>query len=259
MPHRALASTLWIVGLAAAGCADPEHAPPRDGVVLLVLDTLRADRVGAYGHSRDTSPRIDALADAGVVFDQAISFAPWTLPSMIALLSARLPSAQVYRQNRLRVSAVAALRKAGVRTAAFTEGGFASARFGLDLGFEEYHETAGKVARVGPDAGSDADDEPGGIGATFDAAIDWIRARSGERFFLLVHTYETHVPYHRRFFATGVDPGELPGASFDIDVLRRVRLGDVELGPAELAYLSALYDGSVRVADGHVGMLVDAL
>lgn len=262
----AAAACAWLAGVAASGpVACGAGAPRPTGVVLVVFDTLRADRLSAYGNPRETSPVFDALAERGVLFEQAVSVAPWTLPSMIGLLSARFPSARVYEGERLTVSAVEALRAAGVDTAAFTEGGFASARFGFDRGFDVYEEREGAVALGDPGTGADGPGggarPRGGIGATFEAAAAWLEARPADAgpFFLLVHTYEPHTPYQRLFFTAGLGSGRLESASLELSEQMRIRRGEIALGPEELAYLAALYDGGVRVADGWLGKLLEAL
>lgn len=130
---------------AASGCAGASPRPA--GAVLIVLDTLRADRLSAYGNPRPTTPHLDALAARGVLFEQVVSYTAWTLPSMAAMLSARYPTAAVY-DGQLRASLVETLRAAGFETAALTEGGFLSRFFGMDLGFGFFHEGEGPVKLV---------------------------------------------------------------------------------------------------------------
>ena len=89
---------------------------------------MRADGLSRYGNPRPTSPAIDGLAERGVLFEQAISNAPWTLPSFIGLLSGSYASRRVFDRGKLVVSLVGTLRDAGWATAAFTEGGFTSRR-----------------------------------------------------------------------------------------------------------------------------------
>ena len=90
-PIRAAALSLLVA--AALGCADSGRLR---GAVLVVLDTLRADRLSAYGYPRQTSPVLDGLAARGVLFEQAISSSSWTLPAMISLLSGRYATAETF-------------------------------------------------------------------------------------------------------------------------------------------------------------------
>ena len=248
--------------LQALGYLEPEAAAADapggelQGAVLIVLDTLRADRLSISGYGRKTTPAIDALARRGVLFEQAVSGAPWTLPAMIGLVTGQRPSAAVYRGDRLQVSAVEALRRAGIRTAAFTEGGFVSAHFGFDLGFDEHHERATKV-RLVADGRTDGEASLG-IEDTFGAAMDWLDGVGGRRFFLLVHSYEPHSPYRDRRYAKGLEPGRL-GRTFEQLDSERIHLGELALTAGELDYLSALYDGGVAASDREVGRLVGHL
>src|SRR5881628_4005619 len=85
---RIIASVAGLLALVAAGsCFDP--APPRPNVILVVIDTLRADRLGCYGYPRPTSPNIDGLANQGARFEDCVSQAPWTLPSMSSMFTGR--------------------------------------------------------------------------------------------------------------------------------------------------------------------------
>jgi len=229
-----------------AGCGPGEPAP---GIVLVVLDTLRADRLGCLGGPRPASPHLDALAAEGVLFEEAVAHASWTLPSMAALLAGRLPTATVF-DGRLRESLVEQLADAGFETAAFTEGGYVSATFGLDLGFGLFREQEGEVGlfRGGGEAGK------GGIERTFAAAVAWLGQVGDRPFFLLVHTYEVHAPYRRRHFARDPPPPGL-GPTFELADVLRIRRGLLPVGPREQAWLEALYDGGVLEADRHVGEL----
>ncbi len=146
----------------------------------------------------------------------------------------------------------------GVSTAAFTEGGYFSRRFGLDRGFDEYVEEEGEVRYFAPsDAGPPGEARPeatGGIAQTFAAARDWLARIGDERFFLLIHTYEVHTPYTRLDFADGLSPGAV-GTHLTIDQLPRLKSGELSVGAGEIEYVRALYDGGVATADRHFGEL----
>ena len=230
---------------------------PLAGAVLIVLDTVRADRLSCYGHGRPTTPALDALAGRGVLFEQAFSYAPWTLPSIGALLSGTPREAFEPGALQLRRSAVSALRAAGLRTAAFTEGGFFSRHFGLDLGFEVFHEEEGAV-RLQTGGALAVGEGGGGIERTFAQASAWLREHADERFFLVVHTYEAHAPYTRTTFVEGMERGALP-ETIGPDLYAAIESGAIPVGPVELEYLAAMYDGGIRECDQHVGRLLDLL
>jgi arylsulfatase A-like enzyme len=257
LPRAAYARAVLLLGALASVPLACSHPSERElsGVVLVVIDTLRADRLGAYGNERRTSPVFDRLARRGVLFEQAISPSPWTLPSMIGLLTGSFPSEESFQNERLVGSVIEVLQRAGVRTAGFTEAGFASAHFGLSRGFETYHERPGKVA-LDRDSGVERD-AAGSISLTFADAEQFLRELRDERFFLWIHTYEPHTPYLRGMYIRDLDPGAFE-ESF-MATLRRAQRGEVELTDTERSYVAALYDGGVRVSDAHVGRLLRVL
>ncbi len=233
---------LALAGLLALACrAEP---PPVRGVVLVVLDTLRADRLGCYGYARrPTSPRLDALAREAVLFENAISHAPWTVASVASILSG-FPDTRAF-DGELQRSLVEDLTAAGVRTAAFTEGGYFTADFGFDRGFGEFHEEHSLYG--------------GTIERTVDAALAWLGEHGAkEPFFLLVHSYEAHMPYLHTGFAAGLAPARF-GEQFTQEAHEAVTSGELTLTPAELERLEALYDGGVQACDREVGRLLDEL
>ena len=211
--------------------------------MLLCIDTLRADHLGSYGYSRETSPAIDALAAESVVFERAIAQSSTTLWSHRALFQSRIAS----RTSADAPVLAEALRAAGLRTAAFTGGGYVSAEFGFGRGFERY------------------DEDRGGLAVSLPKAEAWLRERAGEPFFLFLHTYDPHLPYDPAppFDAMFGDPYDGPvTGSRSRSLLReqrgldRVARGAVPtLTAQDQARLVALYDGGIRYTDEWVGEL----
>jgi arylsulfatase A-like enzyme len=232
------------------GCAREVSLPRPQSVILLDIDTLRADHLGCYGYHLPTSPNIDALAAESVRFEWAFSQAPYTPPSQGSILSGLYPSAHglVVPGDRLHdeVTTLAeALAAAGFTTAGFVDGGHMSAEFGIGQGFQLYDNRGRQgVAGLGP------------------LAVDWLREHAGERFLLLVHTYDVHTPYdppepYRSEFLRGLDPPS-PGFRASAGQMRAIRLsiyrGKQEvLPPNDLAFARALYDGGIRYVDDWVG------
>lgn len=220
---------------------DPGQRP---NVLFLSLDTLRADRLGCYGYERDTSPRLDELAARGVLFSDTMSAAPTTLPSHVTLFSSLYPSQhEVWFRQRMSAEVLTVaevLRAAGYQTAARTEGGFVHPAFGLAQGFDRFE--AGKWD----------------ISETVSDAMGWLDETRG-RFFLFVHSYQSHLPYgpparHRERFVRPYD-GNLPEfvPSGWTQHMTPGRLED------DRRYLSDLYDAEVAYADEQVGRLLDHL
>lgn len=238
--------------LFAASC--PVAAAPCDhcSLVLIGLDDVRADRVGAPG---SRTPRLDAFFAGGAVFTQAVSQAPWTLPSFMSVMTGRHPSRHgvinKYADASVDPPVPAALKAAspetqtlaevlrsrGWRTAAFTGGAGLTGAAGFAAGFEVYSDSS-------PFAG---------FAATAPQALDWLKTlRPGERFFLFVHGYDSH-PFHS---------GRSPAAA---DVrFRRRRREQLEgraaaSGPEEKAETSSLYDAAIGGMDARLAPLLDAL
>lgn len=222
------------------------------GAIVILLDTVRADHLSCYGYERKTTPHLDALAEKGVLFEQVVSFCPWTLPSVANLLSGCQPVNNVFNQT-LKVSVVESIAAAGYRTAAFTEGAYVSAHYGFDRGFGTFHEEEG---RKRPEDAKPWDPRHSGvIEKTFGVAKEWLTENGDEKFFVLIHTYEPHIPYTRRTFADGLDSGRL-GEAFGIDEIDALQKGELVLDDGELEYVKALYDGGLLESDRHVGELL---
>lgn len=239
--HRLKLHAVVLVALLAVP-ALAVAAEPLQGAILIVFDTMRADRLSIYGAERDTTPNLRRLAEQGVVFDAAVTTAPWTLPAVGSLLSGRWVEGAFETKSerpQLAWSLVEAMGRAGIRTAAFTEGGFVSRYFGVDRGFAHFTEQASAVQVAGAPP---SDEGTGSIERTFARARGWLDRNADEgRFFLLIHTYEAHTPYTRTRFVEGLAREEKPDPEQARVVLR------------------ALYDGGLWECDRHLGRLLDFL
>jgi cytochrome c-type biogenesis protein CcmH/NrfG len=175
-------------------------APQARNLVLITIDTLRADHVGAYGYSRARTPTLDALASNGSLFERAYSAAPITLTSHATMMTGRYPPGHGARDNGVRVSEsvptlAATLRAKGFRTAAFVAAFPLDHQFGLNRGFEVYGDRLprsrdGKLMNERP------------ASQVVDEAIGWLGqpaqppAPSPQPpFFLWAHVFEPHAPY----------------------------------------------------------------
>jgi arylsulfatase A-like enzyme len=247
-----------------SGCRQ-EPPRPRNALVI-VLDTLRADALSAYGNPGQTSPAIDTLAARGVLFEQAVTNAPWTLPALVGLLSGRYPTARVYHLG-LRVSLVETLQKAGFATAAFTERGYFNPHYGLHRGFDTFVDRPSvdtiqrqEKMRRAEASGVDPKLEPlTRIEETFGAARQWLAENREGPFFLVVHTYETHTPYTRTERAESLPRGLLPQPTFSVVAAALALRQGFAGGETEITYIRALYEGGVAVADAAVGRLLESL
>ena len=220
------------------------------GAVLILLDTVRADHLSCYGYGRETSPALSELAGKGSLFEKAVSFSPWTLPSVVNILSGCHPGPSSF-EKRLKKSLVDSLQRAGFITAAFTEGGFVSRQLGMDMGFSFFIEEEGPVQLRS--AGTELNTNPkGGIENTFRLAKDWLKGHRNDHFFLLIHTYEPHVPYTRNAFTKGIERGPF-GEKFTSEDHIKIKKGTLSLNDDELQYIEALYDEGILEYDKQIG------
>jgi arylsulfatase A-like enzyme/Tfp pilus assembly protein PilF len=194
-PSRAWAVLLAATLLLSTAC---RARSARDfDLVLVTIDTVRADHVGAYGDGAAETPAIDRLAREGVRFADASAAVPLTLPSHATLLTGLLPPHHGLRDNgagRLPgdVPTLAArLGADGYRTGAFVGAFVLDRRFGLDRGFERYDD---EIDREQTEANGLAAERRGD--AVTDRALAWLaQVPPGQRFFLWVHLYDAHAPY----------------------------------------------------------------
>jgi arylsulfatase A-like enzyme len=224
--------------------------PPN--VLVIVVDTLRADHLGCYGHDRPTSPSIDGLAASGVRFEHAYSAAPWTMPAVASMLTGLPPAAHAVETLRHMLPDNATtlaerLSEHGYATAAVVSHMLVSSRYGFDQGYEVFDEREAQ--------GHDHVSTPG-VTATASALLRLLAG--GERpFFLFVHYFDPHFNYlpHAEFDFAPTSVGTLDGTQ-GIEELR-ARLD--ELTPQEFAFLTDLYDEEIRLTDDGVGVLMGQL
>ena len=216
------------------------------GIVLVSIDTLRRDHVGAYGYARPTTPRLDAVAARGLRLDDAVSTSSWTLPAHLSMLTSADPAAHGgtdmrHGYNRRVPTLPALLKDAGYATQAVTSHLYVSAVYGLDQGFDHLDFRQDRKATD-----------------VANRAIDLLDRLGDRPFFLFLHFYDPHWHYDppdeaRRLFETGYEGG-MTGLWQDFSKRR-----PEDVAPADLAHLLALYDGEIRYTDGELGRVLDHL
>jgi arylsulfatase A-like enzyme len=246
--------TFAILAMAALGCAQSEvprfERPP---IIIVDIDTLRADHLGCYGYHRSTSPNIDAFSRESALFLWAFAQAPNTPPSQASILTGLYPTShgRIGNEGKMPDSVVTlaeVLQAEGYGTGAFVDGGLMVAGFGLEQGFDVYDDSGGRLRAIGP------------------KAARWIRHRLAspevrdDPFLLLIHSFDTHSPYevtpepHRSAFLAEVttprdefrhSPSTVMGAVWKA----RWEHPPPSLSADELAYAVALYDGGIRHVD----------
>ena len=243
--------TLALTSALGCGRARSEHAPKL--AILISIDTLRADHLGCYGYDRPTSPNLDAFARDAVVFENARSTAPWTLPAHGALLTGRYPS-------RLGLSSAASLlppevptlaellRDGGWRTAAFVNSRFLSERHGFDRGFDHFEYLPETYHQIGAAA------------SLLESAAELIEMPRDRPLFVFLHIYDVHSDYRARhvYQHERVDAYDGRAAGLTPQLLA-VRNGELALPPADLAHLVDLYDAQIREIDANLGAFFERL
>jgi len=226
---RPLAGLAIALALAAvAGCRESATGPfPKAPIVLISIDTLRADRLPAYGYAKGRTPHLDALAREGVVFEDAISPCPLTLPAHASLMTGLWPPRHGVRDNQgftlgdgLETLA-SRFQRAGRPTGAAVSAFVLRGATGIARGFDHYDDALTVDAAIGALGAQQRD---GAVAV--ESLLGWIAERRETPFFAFLHLYEPHTPY---------DP------------------------PAAHRQLAHPYDGEVAYADELVGRLLDGL
>jgi len=257
---------LAVLALSCRGGAPPPRPSPtptlRTGnglsVLLITIDTLRADHLGVYGYRRPTSPHIDALARRGTVFDRAFTFWPKTRGSFVMMMTGRRPSQNGYSKTHqvlldFNPTLAAVLAQAGYRTAAVLDNPNLAAQHGYARGFDSYRETWEEKALA---------TETDRAHAITQGGIDYLRAARPEQpFFLWLHYVNPHAPYtppppFDRAFADPTPSGPILRAvsGFHGGVKKEWAVPGKGLG-----YYVAQYDGEIASVDEEVGRVLDAL
>ncbi len=261
--------------IALARAPEPPAGAPN--VLLIVMDTVRADRLGAYGYARPTTPFLDELARQGVLFERAVANSSWSLPSHVTLMTGRLPGehggATIGHSFDGRFPTLArVLASRGYATGAFVaNAGYASCARGLGDGFQRYEDSfapasqimdrvyAAKLnkylfSRVGR---FDPPREWNSARTLSHTLLEWVDARGHRPFFAFLNLMETHYPYappeeFAARFADGVEPVRLEQWS-------PMRNGDHPIDPVLLKRASDLYDASLASLDDQLRELFTEL
>jgi choline-sulfatase len=203
-------------------------------LLLVSLDTVRADHLSSYGSTTGRTPHLDALAASGLRFEQATTVAPLTLPAHSSLMTGTFPGWHAVRDNGGfyldddQITLAEALKETGFRTGGFVGAFVLDRRWGIGQGFDEYFDDFDLDKYVNASS-MDMIQRPGS--AVVDRALEWLRSDTNRRFFAWVHLYDAHTPY---------EAPEAFRASF----------------PSTLV---GNYDAEIASVDAQVGRLLDAL
>lgn len=236
-----------------------EHKSDFPNIVLILIDTLRADRVGFAGYPQEITPNLDAMAKRGVIFERAISTAPWTEPATAAIFTGMLPSQTGVGFPNVTLPSSAKtlaeyLQEIGYSTAGFSGNPLISAKFNFDKGFALFNERC-----VDHFQWRSAE-------CLTDEAIGWFKKSRRRPFFLYVHYIDPHArydappPYHDRFSYGYTGDNESVKRGDIIPFEMRIKRGQkVELSQRDADYLEKLYLGEVAYVDDQIGKLVESL
>jgi len=208
--------------------------PRARNLLLVSIDTLRADHLGSYGYAAAQTPRLDALARSGLRFARATTVVPLTLPAHASLLTGTFPAWHGVRDNggfyvgEDQTTLAETLRDKGYRTGGFVSSFVLDGRWGIAQGFDTYFDDF-DLEKFGGQAGMDVIQRKGS--ETVDQAVSWLGADRDRPFFAWVHLYDPHTPYEAAEPYRSRFPATLNGA----------------------------YDAEIAVADAQVGRLLDAL
>jgi nicotinamide-nucleotide amidase len=276
--RRWLAVSAVVVAGLFAGCGRAAEAPARPNVLVWLVDTLRADHLGCYGYERPTSPHLDALAETGVLFEEAHVHTNWTQPSVASLMTGRypLPYSEDFRSTVPEAYTLAAewFGQHGYVTTGLTVTVATGARYGFAQGYDTYEELDLLLdGRARKERSAPVYDGEGLV----KAALAWLDARADGRlpggrgrtarggtgderpFWMFLHSVDPHAPYRSHegqpSFAGAYD-GPADGSVAAIVAAQR---DGYEYTSADRQHLIDLYDDDVRYSDACLGELLDGL
>ncbi len=241
------------MSIVLGGCSSTVPEPPN--VVLISIDTLRSDHLGAYGYERPTSPVIDDFGSGGVLFEQAVANSPWTLPSHGSMLTGLFPRTHGLKGFDTQLAEMTPtlatlLSDAGYATLGLVNAPNLARRHGFERGFDRYVMfppiTKGRQTRC--------------VNRQIDRAIEWIDGRGSEPFFIFLHNYDVHSAYDPsdeflEQFASPYD-GRFRGKTFE---LHKVRVGRLEMDANDLRHVIDRYDAGIRELDHDLERFLDYL
>ena len=226
--------------------ADPQTGTQPD-VILISIDTLRADHVGCYGYKKPTTPNLDALSKIGIRYQRAISPAPWTLPTHLSVFTGQYPMSHGvtdfdHKLDKKQLMPAELFKENGFATGGFTGHFLLSPVYGFKQGFDRYI--------MDPEANAMR---------TVGRSLDWVQKARGRRIFLFVHLFDPHWPYDWHQGVTEKFAGKKKSYKDDHTFFYDF-VSDVKNASAEKTnYWLGRYDGEISYTDRELGRLLEAL
>jgi len=221
----------------------------RPNVVLILVDALRADYLGCYGHRTPTSPTLDTLAREGTLCEQVYAQRSITWPSVTSIMSSQYPATHGVRRNGEDMSPdlvtlASVLRKKGYRTAAFVANMLTSCH----PGFQDFTATPVEIGNC------ERDDY------VTQQTLNWLSRNGHERFFVYLHYMAPHKPYlPPKDYETQFDPDYQGWVDGREETLDRITLDKVDLTPRDVRHIQSLYEACVRYTDDRIAEVIEWL
>lgn len=267
MRHLRGVALAVVVAAGLTGCGNP--VDPRSGsrpnVLLISVDTLRADHLGAWGYDRPTSPHLDALAAEGVRFSHAFAQVSWTLPSHMSLMTSTHPISHGVEHADLSLSREVPtlgelLSGAGYSTHGFVSWIYLKGAYGFSRGFDSYRELIPPPENQGPGSRHSIK-----AGELVDRVLAWADDPPEAPFFLFVHFFDPHIDYqpplaHARRFEPALESVEAGRHETLAPFIVGLNADEpVPLPDGLLEQVTALYDGEIHYTDAQLGRLLEGL
>jgi len=222
----------------------------KKNVILIVVDTLRVDRLGCYGGGKKISPSVDLMAQKGIQFENAYTSAPWTRPAVASILTGLLP----YNHGVCDINDVLMpeyttlgeiMQKNGYKTAGIVSNMLLRNKFGYSQGFDLYNEK--NMGSVNSVTSSKITDD----------AVKWIKKNKEDNFFLWLHYYDPHYTYqhHDEFNYIKGYSGDLKAG----EDIWELRTKSKEMDRSDIGFLLNLYDEEISYTDKYIGSLLNYL
>jgi len=221
-----------------------DYKCPDCNVILISIDTLRADHLGCYGYHKNTTPNIDRFSKDSVLFKTTIAQAPSTLPSHASIFTSLIPShhgaffAKKTAIPQEVVTIAEILKDNGYKTISYNSGGQVAAEYGFDQGFDLYESTQECLANK--------------LAKQVNRTINWINNNPDRKFFLFLHTYEVHLSYTPKkdyldLFEKNYS-GKLP-KDISKKLLDKINNGEIKISKEDQEHIINTYDAEIRSMD----------
>ncbi|MGB8952583.1 MAG: sulfatase [Candidatus Aminicenantales bacterium] len=250
--------SIWLVGR----ICKKRYFPKKFNTIVIGIDTCRKSHMSCYGYHLRTTPHLEEFARDSIIFTNAVTQSPWTLPAFATFLTSTYPSVhgatgkaergRYYSMREGLPSGVEVMFRLGIATKAFVNGPFLAPAFGFSRGFLDYDYAHGNNFRIRR------------ANETINQAISWIQGNPRDRFFLFIHLFDPHMnydpprAYEKRLMRMANFSYQGP-LQAPFSMLTEVREGQITLSPEDWTFVQLLYDAEIAYVDEYCGKLFDFL